>query len=93
MNAMPTAKAYAPVAGDGYQHGHDACNAILGALVARERGGSGAGVEVSLFDNAVLMTGYATMQHLFAAQNPHGTATQPRQCRQACFRRVTVPSI
>jgi crotonobetainyl-CoA:carnitine CoA-transferase CaiB-like acyl-CoA transferase len=42
-----------------------ACNAILGALVARERSGMGQAIEVSLFDNAVLMTGYATLQHLF----------------------------
>jgi len=40
-----------------------ACNAILGALVARERSGLGQAIEVSLFDNAVLMTGYATLQH------------------------------
>ena len=40
-----------------------ACNAVLGALVARERSGVGQSIEVSLFDNAVLMTGYATLQH------------------------------
>ena len=34
-----------------------ACNAILGALVARERSGLGQSIEISLFDNAVLMTG------------------------------------
>src|ERR1700744_3518351 len=45
-------------------------NAILGALVARERSGLGQAVEVSLFDNAVLMTGYATMQHLFTGADP-----------------------
>jgi crotonobetainyl-CoA:carnitine CoA-transferase CaiB-like acyl-CoA transferase len=58
-----------------------ACNAILGALVARERSGLGQAVEVSLFDNAVLMTGYATMQHLFSGANPqrHGN-TSPDTC-------------
>lgn len=63
-----------------------ACNAILGALVARERGGLGQAVEVSLFDNAVLMTGYATMQHLFSGANPqrHGN-TSPDTCPSGVF--------
>jgi crotonobetainyl-CoA:carnitine CoA-transferase CaiB-like acyl-CoA transferase len=63
-----------------------ACNAILGALVARERGGSGQAIEVSLFDNAVLMTGYATMQHLFSGANPqrHGN-TSPDTCPSGVF--------
>lgn len=63
-----------------------ACNAILGALVARERSGLGQSVEVSLFDNAVLMTGYATMQHLFSGANPqrHGN-TSPDTCPSGVF--------
>jgi crotonobetainyl-CoA:carnitine CoA-transferase CaiB-like acyl-CoA transferase len=63
-----------------------ACNAILGALVARERNGLGQAVEVSLFDNAVLMTGYATMQHLFSGANPqrHGN-TSPDTCPSGVF--------
>lgn len=63
-----------------------ACNAILGALVARERSGFGQAVEVSLFDNAVLMTGYATMQHLFTGANPqrHGN-TSPDTCPSGVF--------
>ncbi|HLG84618.1 MAG TPA: CoA transferase [Bradyrhizobium sp.] len=63
-----------------------ACNAILGALVARERGGLGQAIEVSLFDNAVLMTGYATMQHLFTGANPqrHGN-TSPDTCPSGVF--------
>ncbi|MCK1522886.1 MULTISPECIES: CoA transferase [unclassified Bradyrhizobium] len=63
-----------------------ACNAILGALVARERSGMGQAVEVSLFDNAVLMTGYATMQHLFSGANPqrHGN-TSPDTCPSGVF--------
>ena len=63
-----------------------ACNAILGALVARERTGLGQAVEVSLFDNAVLMTGYATMQHLFTGANPqrHGN-TSPDTCPSGVF--------
>jgi len=63
-----------------------ACNAILGALVARERSGLGQAIEVSLFDNAVLMTGYATMQHLFTGANPqrHGN-TSPDTCPSGVF--------
>lgn len=63
-----------------------ACNAVLGALVARERSGVGQAVEVSLFDNAVLMTGYATMQHLFTGANPqrHGN-TSPDTCPSGVF--------
>ncbi len=63
-----------------------ACNAILGALVARERSGLGQAIEVSLFDNAVLMTGYATMQHLFSGVNPqrHGN-TSPDTCPSGVF--------
>ena len=63
-----------------------ACNAILGALVARERSGLGQAIEVSLFDNAVLMTGYATMQHLFSGANPqrHGN-TSPDTCPSGVF--------
>src|SRR6201992_710143 len=51
-----------------------ACTAILGARGARERSGIGQAIEVSLFENAVLMTGYAKMQHLFSGANPQ------RQC-------------
>jgi crotonobetainyl-CoA:carnitine CoA-transferase CaiB-like acyl-CoA transferase len=63
-----------------------ACNAILGALVARERCGVGQAIEVSLFDNAVLMTGYATLQHLFTGKDPqrHGN-TSPDTCPSGVF--------
>lgn len=46
------------------------CNAILGALLARERQGEGQFVEVALFDTGVLMTGWATMQHLVTGNEP-----------------------
>jgi crotonobetainyl-CoA:carnitine CoA-transferase CaiB-like acyl-CoA transferase len=63
-----------------------ACNAILGALVARERSGLGQAIEVSLFDNAVLMTGYATLQHLFTGVDTqrHGN-TSPDTCPSGVF--------
>lgn len=63
-----------------------ASNAILGALVARERSGLGQAVEVSLFDNAVLMTGYAPLQHLFTGADPerHGN-TSPDTCPSGVF--------
>ena len=63
-----------------------ACNAILGALVARERSGHGQAIEVSLFDNAVLMTGYATLQHLFSGIDTqrHGN-TSPDTCPSGVF--------
>lgn len=63
-----------------------ACNAILGALVARQRSGQGQAVEVSLFDTAVLMTGYASMQHLFSGVTPqrHGN-TSPDTCPSGVF--------
>jgi crotonobetainyl-CoA:carnitine CoA-transferase CaiB-like acyl-CoA transferase len=63
-----------------------ACNAILGALVARERSGFGQAVEVSLFDTAVLMTGYATMQHLFTGKDPQRNGnTSPDTCPSGVF--------
>uniref|UniRef100_UPI000D33CA6F CaiB/BaiF CoA transferase family protein n=1 Tax=unclassified Variovorax TaxID=663243 RepID=UPI000D33CA6F len=63
-----------------------ACNAILGALVARERTGRGQAMEVALFDNAVLMTGYATLQHVFSGAEPqrHGN-TSPDTCPSGVF--------
>ena len=69
-----------------------ACNAILGALVARERSGLGQAIEVSLFDNAVLMTGYATLQHLFSGVDTqrHGN-TSPDTCPSGVFA-ILMPS-
>ncbi len=61
-------------------------NAILGALMARERHGIGQQVDVALFDNAVLMTGYASVQHLFSGEEPqrHGN-TSPDTCPSGVF--------
>jgi crotonobetainyl-CoA:carnitine CoA-transferase CaiB-like acyl-CoA transferase len=63
-----------------------ASNAILGALVARERSGLGQAIELSLFDTAVLMTGYASLQHLFTGADPqrHGN-TSPDTCPSGVF--------
>lgn len=61
-------------------------NAVLGALFAREKHGIGQQVEVALFDNAVLMTGYASVQHLFSGEEPqrHGN-TSPDTCPSGVF--------
>ncbi|MGX9427327.1 MULTISPECIES: CaiB/BaiF CoA transferase family protein [Bradyrhizobium] len=63
-----------------------ASNAILGAVVARQRSGVGQAIEVSLFDTAVLMTGYATLQHLFSGADTqrHGN-TSPDTCPSGVF--------
>jgi len=63
-----------------------AANAILGALVARGKTGQGQAVEVALFDSAVLMTGYATLQHVFSGEEPrrHGN-TSPDTCPSGAF--------
>jgi crotonobetainyl-CoA:carnitine CoA-transferase CaiB-like acyl-CoA transferase len=63
-----------------------ACTAMLGALFARERTGQGQAVELSLFDNAMLMTGYATLQHVFTGDEPqrHGN-TSPDTCPSGVF--------
>jgi crotonobetainyl-CoA:carnitine CoA-transferase CaiB-like acyl-CoA transferase len=63
-----------------------ACNAILGALLARNRTGEGQSIELALFDNAVLMTGYAALQHVFTGAVPqrHGN-TSPDTCPSGVF--------
>ncbi len=61
-------------------------NAILGALYARATQGEGQYLEVSLFDTALLMTGWAPMQHLFtgAEHQRHGN-TSPDTCPSGVF--------
>lgn len=61
-------------------------NAILGALFARERQGEGQFVEVALFDTGLLMTGWATMQHLVSGQEPQRNGnTSPDTCPSGVF--------
>lgn len=63
-----------------------ASNGILGALLARHRTGEGQRVDVALFDNAVLMTGYASMQHLYSGENPQRNGNvSPDTCPSAVF--------
>lgn len=63
------------------------CNAILGALLARERTGRGQRAEVALFDDAVVMTGYAAMQHLYTGQEPQRHANgSPDTCPTGVFK-------
>lgn len=47
-----------------------ASNAILCAVIARARTGRGQRVEVALYDTAITMTGYATLQNLFNGWQP-----------------------
>ncbi|THD75230.1 MAG: CoA transferase [Bradyrhizobium sp.] len=49
--------------------GMSACNAILLALLARDRLGRGQHVEVALFDIAVALTGFYGMAHLMTGLN------------------------
>ena len=67
--------------------------AILGALFAREKNANGQRVgqqvEVALFDNAVLMTGCASAQHLLSGDEPqrHGN-TSPDTCPSGVFEAI-----
>jgi len=64
-----------------------ACNAILGALVARARTGKGQSIEVALFDNAFLMTGYAPLQQIFTGNEPRRPGnTSPDTCPSGVFK-------
>ncbi len=69
-----------------------ASNAILGALISRASTGKGQLVEVTLFDNALLMTGYATMQYLYSQTEPqrHGN-TSPDTCPSGVFQAQDKP--
>ena len=67
-------------------------NAILGALFARERQGEGQFVEVGLFDTGLLMTGWATMQHLVSGKEPERNGnTSPDTCPSGVFQASDKP--
>lgn len=57
--------------------GMSACNAILLALLARERLGRGQHVEVALFDVAMGMTGFFGMAYLINGENPGRFGNSP----------------
>jgi len=57
--------------------GMSACNAILMALIARERLGRGQHVEVALFDVAMSMTGFYCMAYLINGTNPGRFGNSP----------------
>ena len=57
--------------------GMSACNAILLALVARDRLGRGQLVEVALFDVALAMTGFYGMAYLMTGVNPSRQGNSP----------------
>src|SRR5512139_1116629 len=57
--------------------GMSACNAILLALLARDRLGRGQHVEVALFDIAMAMTGFFGRAYLLNGQNPGRFGNSP----------------
>jgi crotonobetainyl-CoA:carnitine CoA-transferase CaiB-like acyl-CoA transferase len=57
--------------------GMSACNAILLALLARERLGRGQNVEVALIDTAVAMTAFYGMAYLISGANPGRFGNSP----------------
>jgi crotonobetainyl-CoA:carnitine CoA-transferase CaiB-like acyl-CoA transferase len=57
--------------------GMSACNAILLALIARDRLGRGQHVEVALFDTAMAMTGFYGMAYLINGVNPGRFGNSP----------------
>ena len=57
--------------------GMSACNAILLALLARDRLGRGQHVEVALIDIAVAMTGFYGMAYLISGVNPGRFGNSP----------------
>src|SRR5206468_6155881 len=57
--------------------GMSACNAILLALMSRDRLGRGQHVEVALFDIAMAMTGFYGMAYLMTGINPSRQCNSP----------------
>src|SRR5438876_3972361 len=57
--------------------GMSACNAILLALIARDKLGRGQQVEIALFDVAMAMTGFYGMAYLISGANPGRFGNSP----------------
>jgi crotonobetainyl-CoA:carnitine CoA-transferase CaiB-like acyl-CoA transferase len=57
--------------------GMSACNAILLAVIARDKLGRGQQVEVALFDMAMAMTGFYGMAYLISGANPGRFGNSP----------------
>ena len=57
--------------------GMSACNAILLALIARDRLGRGQQVEIALFDMAMAMTSFYGMAYLISGANPGRFGNSP----------------
>lgn len=69
-----------------------ASNAILGALLAREKCGVGQAIEVSLFETAVQMTGYASLQQIYTGNEPvRNGNTSPDTCPSGVFHSADKP--
>lgn len=63
------------------------CNAILGALLARNRLGKGQAIEVALFDSAIMMTGYAPLQQIITGKDAARPGnTSPDTCPSGVFK-------
>ena len=54
------------------------CNTVLAALMARDRHGIGQYAEVSLFDDAIGLTGYAATSYLMSGEEPTRTGNASR---------------
>ena len=61
--------------------GMSACNAILLALIARDRLGRGQQVEVALIDTAVALTGFYGMAYLISGQRMRAASAIRRTAR------------
>ena len=83
MNGYPDREGVRALAGDGHQHRQQWWATPCSARCWPERLGRGRRVEVSLFDTAVLMTGYATMQSLFTGKEPQRSGNRPDTCPRA----------
>ncbi|MFT3800942.1 MAG: CoA transferase [Burkholderiaceae bacterium] len=69
-----------------------ACNAILGALMARHSTRRGQRIDLALFDTAVTMTGFAAMQNLYTGRDaPRTGNVSTDTCPTGVFRSADQP--